>query len=74
MLNDDRDNGLFGNAYSTPNPSVTGTNTTWMGHVNDLDGRRASIWHMIGLGRKLGCNMSSETAEALKLYTPSSPR
>jgi RHS repeat-associated protein len=74
MLNDDRDNGLFRNAYSTPNPSVTGTNTTWMGHVNDLDGRRASIWHMIGLGRKLGCNMSSETAEALKLYTPSSPR
>jgi hypothetical protein len=30
MLRDPRN--LYTEAYSTPNPSVTGTNTTWMGH------------------------------------------
>ena len=74
MLNDDRVNGLYRNAYSTPNPSVTGTNTTWVGHVNDLDGRISSIWTMIALGRKMGCDMSAETALAMTLLTPGAPR
>lgn len=74
MLNDDPIRGLYRNAYSEPNPAVTGTNTTWMGHVDDLDGRRASIWSMIALGRKMGCDMSAETAAAITLYTPGAPR
>jgi RHS repeat-associated protein len=74
MLNDDPITGLYKNAFSIPNPSVTGTNTTWMGHVGELDGRIGSIWIMIGLGRKLGCDMSAETAAAITLLTPGAPR
>ena len=70
MLNDTV---LYKNAYDTPNPAVTGTNTTWMGHVNDLDGRISNIWAMINLGRKMGCDMFAETAAALKLLTPGAP-
>jgi RHS repeat-associated protein len=74
MINMLDDKLLFRNAYKIPNPAVTGTNTTWLGHVDDLDGRIASIWIMISLGRKLGCDMSSETAAALTLLTPGAPR
>lgn len=74
MLNDDPIKGLYRNAFSAPNPAITGTSTTWVGHVDDLDGRRSSIWTMIALGRKLGCDMSGETAEAMTLLTPGAPR
>ena len=70
MLNDKV---LYKNAYDTPNPAVTGTNTTWIGHVKDLDGRIANIWAMIYLGRKMGCDMSIETAAATTLLTPGAP-
>jgi RHS repeat-associated protein len=64
---------LFHLAFFEPNFAATGTNSTWIGHADDLDGRRASIWTMIGLGRKMGCDMSLETIEALTLYTPGAP-
>ena len=64
---------LFKNAYSTPNPDVTGTSTTWIGHARDLDGRIGAIWDMISLGRKMGCDMSLETAAATSLLTPGAP-
>jgi RHS repeat-associated protein len=73
MLGDDPVNGLYRNAYSIPNPGITGTNTTWQGHADDLDGRIGSIWTMIGLGRKMGCDMSMETAAAMTLLTPGAP-
>lgn len=66
--------GLFRNAYSTPNPSATGSRTTWQNHAKDVDGRIGSIWNMISLGRKMGCDMSIETAEAMTLLTPGAPR
>jgi len=65
---------LFNLAFFEPNFAATGTNSTWMGHADDLDGRRGSIWTMIGLGRRMGCDMSLETAQALTLYTPGAPR
>jgi RHS repeat-associated protein len=61
-------------AFFEPNPAATGTSTTWTGHADDLDGRRGAIWSMIALGRKMGCDMSAETAAALTLYTPGAPR
>lgn len=64
---------LYKYAYNTPNPAVTGTNTTWMGHADDLDGRISNIWAMISLGRKMGCDMSAETAAAMTLLTPGAP-
>jgi uncharacterized protein RhaS with RHS repeats len=73
MQNDGSERNLYRDAFSTPNPSVTGTNTTWEGHARDLDGRIAAIWDMITLGRKLGCDMSSETALAMTLLTPGAP-
>ena len=73
MQNDDPLTGLFRNAQSTPNPSITGQNTTWSGHGDDLNGRINAIWTMIGLGRRLGCDMSTETAAALTLHTPGAP-
>ena len=68
------DKTLFKNAYSTPNPTVTGTNTTWTGHIDDLNGRTNNIWAMITLGRKMGCDMSAETAAAMTVHTPGAPR
>ncbi|MCO5411217.1 RHS repeat domain-containing protein [Ralstonia mojiangensis] len=64
---------LYKYAYDTPNPAVTGTNTTWKGHADDLDGRISNIWAMISLGRKMGCDMSAETAAAMTLLTPGAP-
>lgn len=64
---------LYKYAYNVPNPSVTTTNTTWMGHADDLNGRINNVWAMITLGRKLGCDMSSETSAAMTLLTPSAP-
>ncbi|SHG44465.1 RHS repeat-associated core domain-containing protein [Massilia sp. CF038] len=74
MENMYNDNTLFTNAYSTPNPDVTGTNTTWTGHSDDLNGRTSNIWAMITLGRKMGCDMSAETVAALTVHTPGAPR
>ncbi len=70
MLNDTT---LYKNAFAIPNPSVTGTNTTSVGHGDDLNGRIAKIWTLISLGRKLGCDMSSETAAASSLLVPGAP-
>lgn len=64
---------LYEHAYSTPNPSVTNTATTWVGHARDLDGRINNIWAMISLGRNMGCDMSSETTAAMTLLTPGAP-
>jgi RHS repeat-associated protein len=64
---------LYKYAYSTANPSVTNTATTWVGHARDLDGRINNIWAMISLGRKMGCDMSSETTAAMTLLTPGAP-
>ena len=50
---------------STRNSTVTGTNITWTGHADDLNGNLATTWQMISLGRKMGCDMSQETALAL---------
>jgi hypothetical protein len=64
---------LYEHVYSTPNPSVTNTATTWIGHARDLDGRINHIWAMISLGRNMGCDMSSETTAAMTLLTPGAP-
>jgi YD repeat-containing protein len=65
---------LFQFAFFEANPTVTGTNTTWSGHADDLHGRISSIWAMISLGRKMGCDMSAETTAALTLFVPAAPR
>lgn len=67
------DTTLYKFAYDTPNPGVTNTATTWVGHARDLDGRINNIWAMITLGRKMGCDMSSETSAAMTLLTPGAP-
>lgn len=64
---------LYKYAYSTPNPSVTNTSTTWIGHADDLNGRINNVWAMITLGRKMGCDMSNETSAAMTLLTPGAP-
>lgn len=64
---------LFQYAHSVANPSITGTNTTWIGHANDLNGRTNNIWAMITLGRKMNCDMLAETAAAMTIYTPGAP-
>lgn len=65
---------LFPQAYSSPNPAVTGTNTTWLGHCSDLKGRIRNIWAMLNLGITLRCEMELEIASAMALYTPATPR
>jgi RHS repeat-associated protein len=45
----------------------------WTNHIDDLQGRFASIAAMISLGKTLGCDMTSETIAFSTLYIPSSP-
>jgi hypothetical protein len=65
---------LFDNARLTPNPGVTGTNTTWGGHVDDLRARINKLWTMIQVGQLMGCDMSAEIAAASTLTVPRYPR
>jgi len=71
MLNDEAK--LYEYAYSTPNFAATGSRTTWRNHARDLDGRIGSIYSMISLGEKMGCNMTQEKILAASLYVPKSP-
>ncbi len=73
MLNDDPVSGLYRNAMNTPNPTITGTRTTWRGHVDDLDGRIGKINNLIALGQKMGCDLSREIADAMTLNVPVRP-
>jgi RHS repeat-associated protein len=65
---------LFSNAYSTPNPAVTGSPGTWVGHVDDLSGRIGRINNMIAMGQRMGCDMSEEISMLNGLYVPNAPR
>jgi len=70
MLNDKT---LFRNAYSTPNPMVTKSPTTWLGHKADLEGRINNIASIISLGKKMGCDMTLEELAAQAIYLPFEP-
>jgi hypothetical protein len=67
------DTKLYESAFSSPNPAVTGTNTTWLGHADDLRGRIATIHSMIGLGRLMGCDVTAEESAARTLFVASAP-
>jgi RHS repeat-associated protein len=71
MLNDPKQ--LFIHAINSPNPSVTGTNTTWANHRSDLDGAIANVNAIISLGQKMGCDMTPEIIESSTLYVPMRP-
>ena len=70
MLNDQK---LYQYAYFTADPAVTGNNTTWIGHRQDLSGRIGNILAMISLGNKIGCDMGFEAALAATLFVPLVP-
>ncbi|OWQ93873.1 hypothetical protein CDN99_05450 [Roseateles aquatilis] len=70
MLNDKT---LYRNAYSTPNPAVTGMNGTWIGHQKDLFGKVDKINEMIAMGLAMGCDMSKEIIMTNGLYIPNHP-
>jgi hypothetical protein len=44
---------LFRNAFDVPNPTVTGSPTTWMNHRRDLEGKINNINAIISLGQKM---------------------
>ena len=73
MRDDDPVTGLHRNAYSTANRAVTGTGTTWLGHVEDLNGRLGKIQELISLAHKIGCDVTAEMIEAASLLTPRRP-
>ena len=67
------DKKLYKHAFSTPNRALTGTNTTWLGHGDDLAGRIGKIANMIALGRAMGCDMTEEERMARTLFVPKTP-
>ena len=71
MLNDPFT--LYRNAYSVPNPAVTGSPTTWLTHRADLQGKLNNLNAIIALGQKMGCDMSAEIIAAGGLYVPNAP-
>lgn len=70
MLHDRK---LYDYAFSTRNPTMTGTSTTWLGHAADLGGRISTIASMISLGISMGCDMSEEKQMAVELMVPDHP-
>jgi hypothetical protein len=68
MFLDDRK--LYLHAFATPNRAVTGTNTTWLNHSDDLDARILAIQEMIAVGKAMGCNMSNEERLASYIFVP----
>lgn len=70
MLHDRK---LYDYAFSTRNPAVTGTSTTWLGHAADLRGRLSKIAEMIALGISMGCDMTEEKRMAADLIVPDHP-
>jgi RHS repeat-associated protein len=71
MLDDPED--LYIHARFQKNFAVTGTNTTWVGHIPDLTGRIGRVADMISLGILLGCDMSEEIKLASTLFVPTMP-
>jgi hypothetical protein len=70
MLSDRK---LYDYAYSTRNPAVTGTSTTWLGHADDLKWRISTIKEMIALGISMGCDMREEEAMVTGILVPDHP-
>jgi hypothetical protein len=71
MFNDPKR--LFAFARSVPNPSMSGTSTTWEGHVDPLRGLIEKIKEGIALGELMNCDMSAQKARASALYVPLGP-
>jgi hypothetical protein len=71
IFHDDRK--LYLHAFSAPNKTVTGTNTTWLNHVDDLYSRTFAIQEMIAVGKALGCDMSEEERLASYIFVPKKP-
>jgi len=67
------DEKLYEHAFNIRNPAVTGNNTTWIGHSDDLSGRIGKIRNMILLGKMMRCDMSEEERMASTLYVPNKP-
>jgi hypothetical protein len=69
---------LFGNlykhAFAKSNPVATGNiSGTWLGHADELANRIAWIQAMISLGKKMGCDMTTEEVMASTLFVPRAP-
>jgi RHS repeat-associated protein len=71
MLDDPQ--GLYQNARTIPNRSITGGNTTWQGHTDDLAGRLGKIQALISLAHRMGCDVTAEMIEANSLIVPRRP-
>ena len=67
------DKALYEHARFRPNFPMTGNNTTWKGHGDDLRGVIGKIRDMIELGRLLGCNMDEEERLSVSLFVPEKP-
>jgi RHS repeat-associated protein len=65
---------LYLYAYSIPNAAVTGTSTTWLGHIGPMYGRIANIQATIQVAEMMGCDVSREKAQARALFVPIKPR
>lgn len=55
VLNDPLD--LFIHAKSEPNPAMTGTDTTWDGHIKDLQNRQGQLSNLVDKARRMKCKI-----------------
>ncbi len=72
MLNDPRN--LYDLARDTPNPSATGTNTTWAGHVIQLEGAQNRLYRAIMAAIRKGCPVPPQAWALALRGVPSMPR
>ncbi|HEY9778398.1 MAG TPA: RHS repeat-associated core domain-containing protein, partial [Planktothrix sp.] len=68
------DNHLFENAYDQPNPEVTGTETTWLGHINKIGGLQNGLDKLINRALKLNCPIPPGADALSKRELPNAPR
>lgn len=64
---------LFNNAYKTKNPDVTGTNTTWKGHTQEIEDLQRGLKRMIREANEMKCSIPSGAFEMAWRRIPTAP-
>jgi RHS repeat-associated protein len=72
MLNDPRN--LYDNAFDAPNPSVTGTPTTWRGHGIAVQGAKNRLYRAIMAAMRKGCPVPPQAWMLYLRGLPKMPR
>jgi hypothetical protein len=67
------DTKLYDNAYSIPNLNVTGTKTTWVGHLDNFYSVQRALKSQIANANRFNCPVSPEAMQWSNVLPPIRP-